>query len=89
MSDPTELEEQAAEITIPQNDGVAGDDKLPPGTDPAARGSERAADPPPMADAEALESALRDGVGFLGPADEYAEQRRQAPTEDGPGTSMG
>jgi hypothetical protein len=89
MSDPTELEEQAAEITIPENDGVAPDDKLPPGADPAARGSERAGDPPPMADAEALESALRDGVGFLGPADEYAEQRRQAPTEDGPGTSLG
>jgi hypothetical protein len=34
------------------------------------------------------ESALRDGVGFLGPADEHAEQRRQAPTEEGPGTSL-
>jgi hypothetical protein len=88
MSDPTKLEKQAEEITVPEYDSVGRDDPLPPGTDPAARGSEHAADPPPMADAEALESALRDGVGFLGPADPYAEQRRNAPTEDGPGTSL-
>ena len=88
MTDPTELEEQAEEITIPERDAVQPDDSLPPGQDPAARGSEHAADPPPMRDAEALESALRDGVGFLGPADEFAEQRRTAPTEDGPGTSL-
>jgi hypothetical protein len=88
MSDPTELEEQSAEITVPKT-GTAPDAKLPPGTDPAAAGSERAGDPPPMRDAEALESALRDGVGFLGPADEHAEQRRAAETEDGPGTSLG
>ena len=88
MTDPSELEQQAEEITVPERDAVGADDPLPPGGDPAARGSEHAADPPPMADAEALESALRDGAGFLGPADEFAEERRTAPTEDGPGTSL-
>lgn len=79
--------EQAEEITLPRGDKMP-DDPIPPGQDPAARGSERAGDPPPMADAEALESALRDGVGFLGPADPAAEQRRTAETEEGPGTSL-
>ena len=88
MTDPTELEKDAAEITIPERDAVQPDDSPPAGQDPAARGSERAGDPPPMADAEALESALRDCAGFLGPADEFAEERRRAETEDGPGTSL-
>lgn len=88
MTDPSQLEDQSAEITLPTG-GDAPDERLPPGADPAAAGSERAGDPPPMRDAEALESALRDGVGFLGPADEHAEARRNAATEDGPGTSMG
>lgn len=90
MSDPTELEHDAEEITIPQTAGTGGVDRpAPPGRiDPAARGSESAAEPIPQDNAEQLESALREGVGSLGPADPYAQQRREAPTEDGPGTSL-
>lgn len=87
MSEPTD---QAEEITLPQNGGTGGVDRpSPPGfVDPAVRGSESAAEPLPQDNAEQLESALREGVGTLGPADPYAQQRREAPTEDGPGTSL-
>jgi hypothetical protein len=77
------------EITWPDDPQGGVDRPSPEGfRDPAARGSEEAAKPPPQEDAEALESALRDGAGFLRPADEYAEQRRTQSTEDGPGTSL-
>lgn len=56
--------------------------------DPQHASSELAAETPPTPDAEELESALREGVGSLGPADEFAEQRRVQPTEPGPGTSL-
>jgi hypothetical protein len=55
--------------------------------DPEHASSERAGETPPHDDAEQLESALREG-GPLGPADDAAEQRRQQPTEEGPGTSL-
>jgi hypothetical protein len=90
MSDPSELAGQADEITIPRPDSTGGVDRpAPPGhLDPAVRGSETAAEPLPQDNAEQLEAALREGVGTLGPADEYEEERRNAPTEPGPGTSL-
>lgn len=54
---------------------------------PESAMSERAAETPAQPDAEQMESALREG-GALGPADDYAAQRRQQPTEPGPGTSL-
>ena len=78
-----------SEITWPDDRQGGVDRPSPPGyTDPAARGSEKAAKPPPQEDAEQLEAALREGGGFLRPADEYAVERRRQPTEDGPGTSL-
>ncbi len=90
LSNPEELAERAQETTIQETQGTGGPDRpSPPGfLDPAVRGSETAAEPLPQDNAEQLESALREGVGSLGPADPYAEQRRAAPTEDGPGTSL-
>jgi hypothetical protein len=49
--------------------------------------SEEAGETPAQPDAENMEGALREG-GPLGEADPYAAQRRSAPTEDGPGTSL-
>jgi hypothetical protein len=90
VNDPHELEQEAAEITIPQGADTGGVDRPePPGyVDPAVRGSETAAEPPPQDDAEELESALREGAGFLRIADENSVRRAQAETEDGPGTSL-
>jgi hypothetical protein len=91
LNNPHELEQEADEITIPQGGGDTGgvDRPEPPGyVDPAVRGSETAAEPPPQDDAEQLESALREGAGFLRIADENSVRRAQAETEDGPGTSL-
>ena len=90
LNDPGELVERAQETTIQETEGTGGPDRpTPPGhLDPAVRGSESAAEPLPQDDAEQLESALREGAGFLRIADERAVQRRQAPTEEGPGTSL-
>ena len=80
---------EGAEITWPDDRQGGVDRPSPPGyRDPAAKGSVEAAKPPPQEDAEQLESALREGPGFLRPADEYAEERRRQPTEEGPGTSL-
>ncbi|MFL6129888.1 MAG: hypothetical protein ACJ73E_12590 [Mycobacteriales bacterium] len=90
LSDPDELADSAAEITVPETDGTGGPDRpARPGTlDPSVRGSETAAEPLPQDNAEQLESALRDGAGFLRIADEHAEARRRLETEEGPGTSV-
>jgi hypothetical protein len=90
LSDPGELVERAQETTIQETQGTGGPDRpTPPGhLDPAVRGSETAAEPLPQDNAEQLESALREGAGFLRIADEHAVARREAPTEDGPGTSL-
>lgn len=85
LNNPSELEDEADEITIPS--GLEGRDERG-GIDPAVRGSETAAEPLPQDDAEELESALREGAGFLRIADENAVKRAQQPTEDGPGTSL-
>jgi hypothetical protein len=90
LSDPDELTESAAEITVDDTQGTGGVDRpTPAGTlDPAVRGSEAAAEPLPQDDAEQLESALREGAGFLRIADEHSEARKRLATEDGPGTSL-
>jgi len=90
LSDPGELAERAQETTIQETQGTGGPDRpSPPGhVDPAVRGSETAAEPLPQDNAEQLESALREGAGFLRIADEHAPARREAATEDGPGTSL-
>lgn len=55
--------------------------------DPEHARSELAGETPPQADAEAMESALRErGRPLAG--DPYARARRVAPTEEGPGTSL-
>jgi hypothetical protein len=81
MSNPND----ADEITLPEGTGA---DRSGTGPDPAARGSETAAETPAQDDAEELESALREGAGFLRIADENAVKRARQPTEDGPGTSL-
>ena len=90
MTDPRELSETAAEITVQPTQGTGGPDRpSPPGfIDPAVRGSETAAEPLPQDNAEQLESALREGAGFLRIADENQVKRARQPTEDGPGTSL-
>lgn len=90
MTKPNEQEDQAADVTLPQYDGTGGGDwSVKPGTmDPSVRGSETAAETVPQDNAEQLESALREGAGFLRIADENAVKRAQLPTEDGPGTSL-
>jgi hypothetical protein len=85
LNNPSELEAEAEEVTIPS--GLSGRDD-DGGLDPAVRGSETAAEPLPQDDAEELESALREGAGFLRIADEDSVKRAQQPTEDGPGTSL-
>lgn len=55
--------------------------------DPEHASSERAAETPAQADAEQMESALRER-GPLAPDDPYAVQRRVQETELGPGTSL-
>jgi hypothetical protein len=89
LSNPEELAEQAKEITVQETQGTGGPDRPAHGrVDPASRGSETAAETPPQEDAEALESALREGAGFLRIADEHSVARAKQPTEDGPGTSL-
>lgn len=90
LNDPEELAERAQETTILQTQGTGGPDRPAPSgrTDPSARGSEAAAKPVPMDNAEQLESALREGAGFLRIADEHSVARAKQPTEDGPGTSL-
>ena len=89
LNDPDALEQQADEITLPATGGTGGVDRPADGRiDPAVRGSETAAETPAQDDAEELESALREGAGFLRIADENAVKRAQQPTEDGPGTSL-
>jgi hypothetical protein len=89
LNDPQELAERAQETTIQETQGTGGPDRPAHGRiDPAVRGSETAAETPPQDDAEALESALRDGAGFLRIADEHSVARAKQPTEDGPGTSL-
>ena len=90
LSDPDELTESAAETTVQETQGTGGPDRpTPPGTlDPSVRGSETAAEPLPQDNAEQLESALREGAGFLSIADEQSEARKRLETEDGPGTSL-
>jgi hypothetical protein len=90
LNDPHELEQEAAEVTLPQGrDGGVDRPERPGQVDPAARGSEEAAEPPPEADAERLESALREGAGFLRIADPLSVERSREETEEGPGTSLG
>jgi hypothetical protein len=89
LNDPNELERDAAEITLPEGrDGGVDRPDRPGYVDPASRGSQEAAEPPPEADAEQLESALREGAGFLRIADEHSVARAREETEDGPGTSL-
>ena len=90
LNNPHELEQEAEEVTIPEGHDTGGVDRpAPPGyIDPAVRGSESAAEPIPQDNAEQLESALREGAGFLRIADENAVKRARQPTEDGPGTSL-
>lgn len=88
MTDPTQLEKDAAEVTIPETAGTGGVDRPSHQLDPSVRGSETAAEPLPQDNAEQLESALRDGAGFLRIADENQVERARQPTEDGPGTSL-
>ncbi len=90
LNNPEELAEQAQEVTVQETQGTGGPDRpAPPGyIDPAVRGSESAAEPIPQDNAEQLESALREGAGFLRIADENAVKRAQQPTEEGPGTSL-
>ncbi|HVD26907.1 MAG TPA: hypothetical protein VNC79_00205 [Mycobacteriales bacterium] len=79
----------ASEVTLPQGGEGGVDRPSPPGYhDPAERGSDAAPEPPPEADAERLESALRDGAGFLRIADPDGPRRRAEETEEGPGTSL-
>ena len=89
LNDPHELEQEAQEITLPRGDDRGVDRPEPPGhIDPAVRGSESAAEPLPQDDAEQLESALREGAGFLRIADPLSVERARAETEEGPGTSL-
>ncbi len=68
-----------------------GDAPVPPeeveASDPQHASSERAAETPAHADAERMEAALRRGPGFLA-KDPTDRARAEAPTEDGPGTSL-
>jgi hypothetical protein len=90
LNNPHELEKEADEITIPEGQDTGGVDRPEPAgyIDPAVRGSESAAEPIPQDNAEQLESALREGAGFLRIADENSVKRAQQPTEEGPGTSL-
>ncbi|HST65989.1 MAG TPA: hypothetical protein VLM05_12445 [Mycobacteriales bacterium] len=87
LNNPHELEQDADEITIPEGQDTT-DDRPEHYMDPAIRGSESAAEPIPQDNAEQLESALREGAGFLRIADEDSVKRARQPTEDGPGTSL-
>ena len=66
-------------------------DDLTPSTVPDAENPQadslRAAETPPHPDAEAMESALREG-GPLVTDEEHEQAVRAQPTEDGPGTSL-
>jgi hypothetical protein len=89
LNDPHELEQEAEEVTLPGGGDRGVDRPEPPGyIDPAARGSESAAEPVPQDDAEQLESALREGAGFLRIADPQSVERARQETEEGPGTSL-
>jgi hypothetical protein len=56
--------------------------------DPEHASSERAAETPPHDDAERMEAALRIGGPLVTDDEDEAQQRREQPTEDGPGTSL-
>lgn len=88
LNNPHELEQESDEITIPDGRDPAGDDRADDFIDPAVRGSESAAEPIPQDNAEQLESALREGAGFLRIADENSVKRARQATEEGPGTSL-
>ena len=89
LNDPHELEQEAEEVTLPGGGEGGVDRPAPPGRiDPAARGSETAAEPVPQDNAEQLESALREGAGFLRIADPLSVERARQETEEGPGTSL-
>jgi hypothetical protein len=89
-ADPT-MPNGGEQVTVPYRDEAQAArrmDRDDPADAPGAEpDSARAAETPPHADAERLESALRE-AGSLGPADPDAEQRRRRPTEEGPGTSL-
>ena len=87
LNNPHELEQEADEITIPEGQDTS-DDRPENYMDPAIRGSESAAEPIPQDNAEQLESALREGAGFLRIADENSVKRAKQATEEGPGTSL-
>lgn len=56
---------------------------------PEQASTDLAAETPPHEDAAAMEDALRQGPGFLVGDDPAAlAATREAPTEDGPGTSL-
>lgn len=88
LNNPHELEQDSDEITIPEGPATAADDRPDGYIDPAVRGSESAAEPIPQDNAEQLESALREGAGFLRIADENSVKRAKQATEEGPGTSL-
>ena len=50
--------------------------------------SERAAETPPHEDAEEMEAAMRERGAPLASAEPSEDERRQQPTEPGPGTSL-
>lgn len=56
--------------------------------DPEHARSEVAAETPPHADAEEMESALREHGPLVTDDQDEAAARREAPTEDGPGVSL-
>jgi hypothetical protein len=90
LNNPHELEQESDEVTIPEGQDTGGVDRpaAPGHMDPAIRGSESAAEPIPQDNAEQLESALREGAGFLRIADENSVKRAKQATEEGPGTSL-
>lgn len=89
LNDPDAPEHQADETTVPETGGTGRVDRPADGRiGPAVRGSQTATETPRQDDAEELESALREGAGFLRIADENAVKRARQPTEDGPGTSL-
>jgi hypothetical protein len=82
----------AEQVTVPERDEAQAARRMDwgdPADAPGAQAdSERAAKPEPQPYAERMEAALREAGPLGGPADPYAEQRREAPTEEGPGTSL-
>lgn len=56
--------------------------------DPEHASADLAGDTPPHADAEEMESALREGGPLVEEDEGAVTTRREASTEDGPGTSL-